>query len=58
MIFYKMLWLIVVAYPLWRAHALAGSPADPMAHAFMGAPVMILFVPWKYVFENYIYKRK
>jgi hypothetical protein len=58
MIFYKMLWLIVVAYPLWRANTLSGSPADPMAHAFMGAPVMILFVPWKYVFENYIYKRK
>src|SRR3974390_40411 len=31
MIFYKTLWLIVVAYPLWRANALAGSPADTMA---------------------------
>jgi hypothetical protein len=58
MIFYKILWLIVVAYPLWRAHALAGSPSDGLAHAFIGAPVMILFVPWRYVFENYIYKRK
>jgi len=47
-----------LAYPLWRANALAGSPAEQLAHAFMGAPVMILFVPWKYVFENYIYKRK
>ena len=28
MIFYKSLWLIVVAYPLWRAGALAGSPAE------------------------------
>ena len=28
MIFYKTLWVIVVAYPLWRAGTLAGSPAD------------------------------
>ena len=58
MIFYKVLWLLIVAYPLWRANALAGSPAEQMAHAFIGAPVMILFVPWRYVFENYIYKRQ
>ena len=44
--------------PVWRVHALAGSPADGLAHAFIGAPVMILFVPWRYVFENCIYKRK
>ena len=27
MIFYKSLWLIIVAYPLWREGELAGSPA-------------------------------
>jgi hypothetical protein len=35
---YKTLWLIFVAYPLWRVDALAGSPADAMAHLFIGAP--------------------
>ncbi|MGH9933333.1 MAG: hypothetical protein ACREA9_29465 [Pyrinomonadaceae bacterium] len=54
MIFYKTLWLIVVAYPLWRANALAGSPADEMAHVFIGAPFVALIVPWKYVFQNYV----
>ena len=54
MIFYKTLWLIVVAYPLWRAGALAGAPADEMAHVFIGAPFVALIVPWKYVFKNYI----
>ena len=54
MIFYKTLWLIVVAYPLWRANALAGSPADEMAHIFIGAPFVALIVPWKYVFQNYV----
>ncbi len=58
MIFYKSLWLIVVAYPLWRANTLAGSPAEEMTYAFLGIPVAIIAVPWKYVFENYIYKPK
>ncbi|MDX6694542.1 MAG: hypothetical protein QOF02_2145 [Blastocatellia bacterium] len=54
MIFYKTLWVIVVAYPLWRANALAGSPANEMAHIFIGAPFVALIVPWKYVFQNYV----
>ena len=52
--FYKMLWVIVVAYPLWRAGTLAGSPAEEMARIFAGTPVLILIVPWKYVFRNYV----
>jgi hypothetical protein len=58
MIFYKSLWLIVVAYPLWRANALAGSPAEEMTRVFLMVPLPIIAVPWKYVFENYIYKPK
>jgi hypothetical protein len=54
MIFYKSLWLLFVAYPLWSAGTLAGSPADEMAHVFIGAPFVALIVPWKYVFEKYI----
>src|SRR6266849_1471306 len=54
MIFYKTLWVIVVAYPLWRAVTLAGSPADEMSNIFVWAPVIILIVPWVYVFKNYV----
>ena len=54
MIFYKSLWVIVVAYPLWRVGALAGSPAEEMAHVFIWAPVIALIVPWVYVFKNYV----
>jgi hypothetical protein len=54
MIFYKTLWVVVVAYPLWRAGALAGSPAEEMAHVFVWAPVIALIVPWVYVFKNYV----
>jgi hypothetical protein len=54
MVFYKTLWLFVVAYPLWRVGALAGSAADEMAHIFIGAPFVALIVPWKYVLQNYV----
>jgi hypothetical protein len=54
MIFYKSLWLMVVAYPLWRANALVGSPAEAMAHVFIWVPVPIIAVPWKYVLQNYV----
>jgi hypothetical protein len=54
MIFYKGLWLAVVAYPLWSAGTLEGSPAEGMAYMFSGIIIPILFVPWKYVFKKYI----
>jgi hypothetical protein len=53
-IFYKSIWLIVVAYPLWRANALGGSPAEPMTKAFLWLPLAIIAVPWGYVFQNYV----
>jgi hypothetical protein len=58
MIFYKTLWLFVVAYPLWRAGALAGNPAEEMAHVFIGAPFVALIVPWVYVFKKYVFWSK
>jgi hypothetical protein len=54
MIFYKTLWVIVVAYPLWRAGTLVGSPAEEMAHIFVWAPVITIIVPWVYVFKNFV----
>lgn len=54
MIFYKTLWVIVVAYPMWSAGTLAGSPVEGMAQVFIAAPFLALIIPWKYVFEKYI----
>ena len=54
MIGYKVLWLIVVAYPLWRANTLAGSPAEEMTYVFLWIPLPIIAVPWKYAFQNYV----
>jgi hypothetical protein len=54
-IFYKVLWLIVVAYPLWARDALAGSPAEGTTSAFLWVILPIVAVPWGYVFVTYIY---
>jgi hypothetical protein len=55
-IFYKVLWLIVVAYPLWVTGKLAGSPAEGITSAFLWVMLPIIAVPWGYVFVNFIYK--
>jgi hypothetical protein len=55
-IFYKVLWLIIVAYPLWSQGSLAGSPAEATTSAFLWVLLPIVAVPWGYVFATYIYK--
>jgi len=54
-IFYKVLWLILVAYPLWSKGALTGSPAKDIASKFLWVILPIVAVPWGYAFVNYIY---
>jgi hypothetical protein len=34
-IVYKIIWLVIVAYPLWSRNQLGGSPAEEMTHAFV-----------------------
>ncbi|MGO9274359.1 MAG: hypothetical protein ACLQOO_29685 [Terriglobia bacterium] len=57
-IFYKVLWLILVAYPLWANGTLAGSPAEGITSVFLWVLLPIVAVPWGYAFVNYIYKPK
>ena len=57
-IFYKLLWLIIVAYPLWSRGTLAGSPAEDTTSKFLWVILPIVAVPWGYAFVNYIYKPK
>lgn len=54
MIFYKSLWLIVVALPLWRNGTLAASPSADMAGVFMMVPLAIIAVPWIYFLKNFL----
>jgi hypothetical protein len=57
-IFYKVLWLIIVAYPLWSKGTLAGSPAEDITSTFSWVILPIVAVPWGYIFVNYIYGPK
>jgi hypothetical protein len=54
-IFYKVLWLILVAYPLWSKGTLTGSPAEGITSGFLWVILPIIAVPWGYAFVTYIY---
>lgn len=56
-IFYKSMWLILVAYPLWRTGALVGSPAEGMSYVFIPIVIVYLIMPWGYVFKTYVLGR-
>jgi hypothetical protein len=53
-ILYKVIWLAIVAFPLWTTDALAGSPAEGMTKAFMWVPLAIAAMPWRYFFRTFI----
>jgi len=56
---YKLIWLIIVAYPLWSSNHLTGSSAQDLTEInFKGIVVDLLIVPWHYVLKNYILKPK
>ena len=57
-IFYKVLWLILVAYPLWSKGSLAGSPAEGITSSFLWVILPMVAVPWGYVLVNYFYKSR
>jgi hypothetical protein len=54
---YKLTWLAVVAWPLWKAGRLAGSPAEGMTYAFLPVAAPLLLMPWGYVFRTYGWRR-
>jgi hypothetical protein len=57
-IFYKLLWLGIVAYPMWKAGTLTGSPAEAIAGPLLWVPLPIVAVPWGYVVRTYFMPAK
>jgi hypothetical protein len=57
-IFYKVLWLIIVAYPLWSTGTMAGSHAEGTATAFEWVVLPIVAVPWRHVLVTYFLGRR
>ena len=55
-VFYKVLWLLLVAYPLWSRGVLAGSPVEGTASAFAWVLLPLVAIPWGYAFATYVYQ--
>jgi hypothetical protein len=52
---YKLIWLIIVAYPIWITNQLPGSSVEGMAALFIKSVIVdLLVIPWPYVFKNFI----
>ena len=51
---YKAIWLGFVAYPLWQAGTLAGTPSGEIAQSFLALPLLVLVVPWGYAWRTYV----
>jgi hypothetical protein len=54
-VFYKILWLALVAYPLWAHDKLAGSHAEGMAYAFAWVVLPVIAIPWPYVVRVFLF---
>ncbi len=57
-IIYKIVWLAIVAYPLWVKNELIGSPAEGMTRVFSWIWLPILAMPWRYFFMTHILGKK
>jgi len=52
---YKIIWLVIVAYPLWISNQLIGSSTEEMAMVFVKSVIVdLLVIPWPYLFKNYV----
>jgi hypothetical protein len=55
---YKLIWLIMVAYPLWSIGRLAESAAQGLAKAnFIGLILDLAIIPWAYILKNHVWIR-
>jgi hypothetical protein len=52
-IFYKLLWLGIVAFPLARDGQLAGSAAEDSMVSFVWVVLPIVATPWRYVWHTH-----
>ena len=56
-LFYKLVWLVTVAYPLWSSSQLRGSSASGLATIFVIAAVVdLIVIPWPYALRGYVFK--
>jgi len=52
---WKAIWLVVIAWPLWRAGQVDAATWETIVACAMGVIVPIV-IPWSYVLANYVKK--
>lgn len=53
---WKVIWLAAFALPLWRADQVDAATAQSIFECSL-AVIIIIAVPWPYVFQNYLARR-
>ena len=52
---YKLVWLLMVAYPLWSTDQIVGSSAEALTRAnSIGLILDVLIIPWSYVARHLV----
>ncbi len=53
-LFYKSVWLVGMAYPLWSAGQLDPTSEELLKPFLIAIPIDLIVIPWGYVFKNYL----
>ncbi|WP_405205663.1 hypothetical protein [Aquimarina sp. LLG6339-5] len=53
-IFYKSVWLIGIAYPLWSTGTLDPASEGLLKPFLIAIPIDLIVIPWFYAWKNYI----
>ncbi|WP_299437721.1 hypothetical protein [uncultured Aquimarina sp.] len=53
-IFYKSVWLIGIAYPMWSTGTLDATSEGFLKPFLIAIPIDLIVIPWLYVWKNYI----
>jgi hypothetical protein len=51
---WKLIYLAAFALPLWSAHDVSEATASNISAVVIGVVIVILMIPWRYVFAQYV----
>ena len=54
---WKGIWLIAIAFPLWRAKQLDADTMETVRACLFGVVICPIVIPWPYVWAHYVKKR-
>lgn len=54
---WKVIWLLAIALPLWRANQIDPGTWESIKACGMGVIIFPIVIPWRYVFANFVVSR-